>query len=559
MAFVSGTELIVGTSVLTATEITGAYLAFVGLPTISRTAIVASSSSVSTSLLVPLGAVVTQAVARVEAAAPGTTTIGGLATVRASAGEPDAMTSELVIDFGTLRTVSALAAPSGVSITSVMPWVGTKFDGTIALSPSSGNAVTFTERQTERLLVTVATNVAPDAMAADGLLTTTTPPADLELTVAGTRVWFRVGPVPVDFVAEVDITTAVQTAVAAATVGDEDGNVAVALALTARVPGDLDLSLPAPPRFLRTHLVAFPGPSTAAPFLEEGVADVSLPLPAEAADWVVHRIVATVAPRDPGPLRVLAPDGPPISTEADLLLDVDRRLVARLPRATLARFDRLAGVRLLLTPGADGIELGGALLTGTADLPGEAVANATFTPLSVPAGPGAWVSLLLPQPVVLGKVTGSSPYDRIWISIGVTRGTARLALADSSSMADDDRAVLRRIAPNGVAKPLSVVHRPRAQLADPPVAVAADTAALRVIGIAPATAPVDVVALDVPAADGSVGGTDRLVDPGGTVSVTLDPVGPRYPLSVRLTATAATTVTLGPVVIAYAEAIGAGP
>lgn len=557
MAVVSGFERIVGTSVLTATEIAGAYAAIAGLPTISRTDVVASSASVTTSLLVPLGAVVTQAVARVVAAAPGTTTIGGIAGVRASAGEPDALTSELVVDFGTLRTVSALAAPSGVSITKITPWIGTKFDGRVILTPSSGSAVTFTELQTERLLVAMATNITPAQLAADGLVTTMTPPADLELGVAGTRVWFRAGPVPDGFSAEVDITTAVQAGVDAATIADPNGNIAVPLALTARVPGDLALSLPEQPRFLRTHTVDFPGPTAPpVPFAEEGVADSVLPLPADAPTWTVHRVVATVAVRDPGPQRVLPPDGPPISTEADLLLDADRRLVVRLPRAILARFERLAGIRLLLAPQADGIELGGALSVGTASEPGEAVPNATFTPVSLPAGPRAWASLLLAQPVDLAKIAGPAPAGELWVGLGVTRGAARLSLADSTVMPVAERASVRRIAPNGLSKPLSVVNRPRSEPADPPVPVAADSAALRVIGIAPAAFPIEVAALDVPAGSGSVGGTVRAVGLGGVTSVTLDPVGSRPSLAVRVTTTAATAVTLGPVVVAYIEPSG---
>ena len=553
MAIVSGTELIVGTPVLTATEITGTYFAFLGLPTISRTDVVASSSSVSTSLLIPLGVVLTQVRVHIEAGAPGATSIGGIATVRASAGEPDTVTSELVLDFGTLRTVSALAVPTGVSISKITPWVGTKFDGTVTLSPSSGSAVTFTELQTERLLVDLTGNISPDVLASDGLVTTMTPPADLEVTVAGSRVWFRAGPVPAGFTNDVDITAAAQAAVDAATVGDQDGNVVVLVALTARVPGDLDLSLPEEPRFLRTHVVAFPGQTVPVPFVEEGVTDVALPLPSDAATWTIHRVVATAVPRDPGSHRVLPPDGPPISSEADLLLDPDRRLVARLPRSALIRFERLVGIRLLLAPEAGGIEIGGSLFTGTTELPGEAVANASLTPVAIPAGTPAWASLLLAQPVDLGKSAKPSPDDHFWITIAVTRGSARLALADSDAMVDDSRAVLRRIAPNGLAKPLSVAYRPRAHPADAPVPVSGDTAALRMIGIAPAAAPVDVVTMDVPAADGSVAGTLRAPGSGGTVVITLDPVGPRDPLTLRLTATAATAVTLGPVVVAYTE------
>lgn len=532
--------------VLTATEISGTYLDFVGLPTISRIDAEVSSAEVSTILLVPLGAVVTRAVVRLTASAPGTTSLGGIATVRASAGEPDARSNQVVVDFGTLRTVSAVAAPT--SISKLTPWAGTKFGGTITLNPSSGNAVTFTEMQTERLLVDLATSQLPSAVAADGLVTTMTPPADLELTVGGGRIWLRAGPAPAGFAEDVDITAAVQGVVDAATAGDVHGNVAVRVTLAARVPGKLGLTMTEEPRFLRTHVVSFPPATTTIIFDEEGVADLALPLPSEAQGWTIHRVIATAVPSDPGPERVLPPDQPVISTEAELVLDSDRRLVVRLPPAPLGRFERLAGMRILLSPQAEGIEVGGALLTGTADAPGEPVADAGLTPVSLNAGAQAWVTLRLPRPIDLAKVRQPAPNDHLWVSIAVTRGAARVALANPSGMAEPDQALLRRVGPNGISHPLSTALRERVLASDPPEPVAADTAALRVIGTAPVAAPLPVVEADVAA-----GGTVRQPGPAGSVAITLDPVGKRSPLQLHFTATAAHEVTVGPVVVAYTD------
>lgn len=563
MVIAAGTDRIRATEVLTPFEIAGGYAAREILPSISRSDAVASSGSVTMTLSVPLGAVLTQVVAHLEAGAPGTTAIGGIAAVRASAGSPEAPTSEAVIDFGAMRTVSALSAP--VSISSITPWVGTRFDGAVTLvhdliRPGGDDVVTFTELQTERLLVGLDGNISPAALAAAGLVTTTTPPADLELTVAGSRVWFRSGPVPAGFTQDVDLTTATQAAVDAATVADANGDVAVPLALTARVPGDLRLTIPSAPGFLRTHLVDFPGPTVPVPFGEEGIADVAIPLPADAVDWVVHRVVVTAVPRDPGPQRVLPPAGPPITAEAELLLDADRRLVVRLPRSALGRFERLAGIRLLIAPQAGGIEIGGSLLTGTGALPGAAVPDATLTPVAVPAGPPAWTSVLWAQPVELGKAAKPAPDDAFWVAISVSRGSARLGLADGPAMPEPDRAVLRRVAPNGLVKPLSAAYRPRANPGDAAVPVAGDTLALRLVGVAPPAAPIELVAPDVaPAGSGPpAGSTVRTPGLAGSSVLSLDPVGPRSPLLVRLTATAATTVTLGPVIVAYTEAGAAG-
>ena len=47
--------------------------------------------------------------------------------------------------------------------------------------------------------------------------------------------------------------------------------------------------------------------------------------------------------------------------------------------------------------------------------------------------------------------------------------------------------------------------------------------------------------------------TDAALAATGLVSLALDPPAPRPGLALRLTATAATTVTVGPVVVAYTE------
>src|SRR5262245_63480516 len=67
-----------------------------------------SSGEAVVELAAPVGAVVTQVNATITADAPGRTNIGGIATVRASAGEPTSASTELVVDFGGLRPVASL-------------------------------------------------------------------------------------------------------------------------------------------------------------------------------------------------------------------------------------------------------------------------------------------------------------------------------------------------------------------------------------------------------------------------------------------------------------------
>ena len=528
--------------VLTATEIYGGVIGGFLLETVSLGDAEASSSVVSLELLLPPAAVVTRAVVRVTAEAPGTTHIGGIAAVRAAAGSPDASSDLLVVDFGTLRTVSALEAPAAVE--SLQPWVGTTFsDGVELTSSVLGTAVEFTELQTERLLVQLAANTLPATFATDGKVTTTTPPADLEVTVGATRVWFRPGPAPAGFTEDVDVTSAVQGAVDAGGPPGPDGNLRVPLVLKARVPGELGLGLAEEPRFLRTLTIDFPGPSAAVRFTEEGEQALTLPLPAGSEMWTIHRVVATVDATDPGPLRVLPPVGPARSSQAELMLDPDRRLVAKLPAGPLGRLEAVAGVRVSLQPDAGGIEVGGALLGGTATEPGEPLPDATFTPVNLPAATApAWVTLATARPVEL-------PVDETpWASLSVTRGRAVLGLADAVAVPSSEIAELRRIAPNGIAHLPSTAVLPRDDTALPAVSVRTDALALRVTGRAPENAPVALAEVDL-----AGGGTVREPAGPGAIAISLEPAGTRSPLELVVTTTAATTVTVGPVLVAYTE------
>lgn len=528
-------------SVLTGIESTTGVIGAIVLPKIVLSEVETSNSTVAVDLAIPAGAVVTRAVVRVRAEAPGQTPIGGIATVRAAAGDPGFASSQLVVDFGTLRTVSSVQVPDSTGVSSVMPWVGTTFDGG-RFFEGGQSWVDFTELQTERLLVSLTSALSPDTLAAQGHVTTTTPPADLELHVASARVWFRAGPAPPGFTQDVDVTAAVQAAVDAGGTADTGGNLHVPLVLSARVPGSIGVELPEQPRFLRTLTVDFPGSTTAARFAEEGQADVELPLPAGSDSWTVQRVIATVAAEDPGPVRIVPPVGPAASEAAEILLDADRRLTALVPPSARRRMDQVSGVRIRLTPETGGIEVGGALLSGDETAPGDPLPDVVFTPLDVPAAMvPTWVTLALPRPVPVAVDKA------VWVSLSVARGRAVLELAAAEGMPTDDQATIRRIAPNGIAHPPSTAVLAREDGAAA-VAVRTDVLSLRVVGEPRAATPIDVVDVDL-----AGGGTVRDPSPPGVVTLSLDPPGPRDPLQLRLTATAATTVTVGPVVVAYTE------
>jgi hypothetical protein len=493
----------------------------------------------SQDIVLPAGAVVTQALFEVSAGAPPTATaVGGIAAVRAAQGAPGSNSAKIVVDFGVLRTVSSVSAPR--EVLKVDAWRGTQFDQPVISRSNGTGFVTFTEVQTERLLVELAQSVSPASFADDAGVTTTTPPADLTLLVGGAEAYARAGGVPQDFSEQVDVTAALQTALDGATPG-ADGNVTVPVVLRARVPGTLGLALAEPIGYLRTHAVSFPGDTTTRTLDSEGEVEIALALPDDAEDWIVHRVLATVVATDDAPPRVLPPVGPDVTPEAALVLDPDRRLLVRVPAERLAPFERLAGVRVSATPDEGGVELSGALLADAGGEPGDPVPKGTFTPLTLDAAAApSFVTLSLPQPL---KVGAEAP---LWFSLAATRGSAAIELATPGG--DPVDATLRRVMPNGVVRPLST-----------PVGVRTDVLRLRLVGIPPELAPIDVVTTDLAGGDIVHEKVDPALAATGLVSLALGTPAARPGLALVITATAATAVTVGPVVVAYTDPASGGP
>ena len=92
----------------------------------------------------------------------------------------------VVLDFGTPRTVSAIGAPEGASITSVSTWTGAEFFSPPKYASDGENFVTLpSEVRTERLLVAVSGGPTTDAIANDMVLVLPESPAGIELRIDG--------------------------------------------------------------------------------------------------------------------------------------------------------------------------------------------------------------------------------------------------------------------------------------------------------------------------------------------------------------------------------------
>jgi hypothetical protein len=497
---------------------TEAFLSNFGesLGVISRSVEVAADPTVAAATVtqtqtLPAGAIVQGAVYTVTASPAGLVTIGSIAQVRAGAG------GDFVVDFQGMRTVERVHAP--VEITEIRPWAGTQFADTSLVANGASKDQQFTEVQAERLLVHFLGTLGAGDLAANGSVAVLSPPSDLELLVNGTRAWFNAGPAKpggdpsntAAFVAAVDLTAAVRAAVAAAPAGAE--NVDVEVVLRSSVPGQLTLG--ATLDFQRTFAVLFPeGATRAVEAPEEGAYEVALPLPAEAAGWQVHEVQATVSATLPLP-RVLPPDGPELSADAQLLLDADHAVLVGLPPADLAPLASLAAIRLPIGVGADGAEIAGVLRADDGGAPGEPLPGGQLGPVTLPAGDlddRAWTTL------PLAKEHKLAPGERLWAGLQLARGRVSWPLAVPSPPATAPAlsadAPLRRQLPNGAFRPLS-------SAGDVPTSAGA----VRLVGEAPASSPVAAVELGV-----------VLDDAGASVGVpAFTPTADGVPVALRLT------------------------
>jgi hypothetical protein len=277
------------------------------------------------------------------------------------------------------------------------------------------------------------------------------------------------------------------------------------------------------------------------------VHDVLLPLPVESSGWKIHSVISTITAEDRGPERVAPATGPALLSGAELSLDPDRRIVVRLPAATLARFEKLVAVRVMLQPAASGIGVVGGVLGGTAVMPGAPVPGGEVVEVPVePSTSPEWVTLRFAKPVAL------SSEETLWLSIAATRGRAILGLRDVRDEAGEEDseayvALLRRIAPNGVARPLS--H---------PTGLRTDALALRLVGTPPAALPIDLLSAGLAATDVDGGVVDVVStaapsDGQGRFERAIVTPAAMAGTRLRITVTAPTRLTIGPVVVAYEE------
>jgi hypothetical protein len=415
--------------------------------------------------------------------------------------------NELVIDFGTPRTVSGIDLPTGANVLTVYSWLGSQFSpqpafGTSVGPPTPNSGATFAELRTERLRV-VMSRALSAAELAEVRLRLPEPPSGLEIRIDdGAPVWSHPEPVqPRMTVTALDddgwnsesrrivpLTDAL-----AALTGDPlaaDDAVVFKLTLTTKVPCLLALVVHGTPQLRRIRRVRF-GSDTATPldFAGEGALELPLVLP-EPPAGPARRIdkLSWVATADLPPWRALPPVGPDAALGSDgaalaeLLVDAQRAVCVRLSgRGGLAE---LTAVRLPLRSLGDGAEARVVLWSvaeesAEGSLPLAPMPQGASEPVTLAASQAEqWVSFSFTKPVAVES--GRMP----WLALNVSRGELAWALGRASGVAGDplDDQAIRRGPPNGPWKALPAPLQNSAGLLDA-------RARLRCVGLAPKAAP----------------------------------------------------------------------
>jgi hypothetical protein len=375
--------------------------------------------------------------------------------------------NELVVDFGTPRTVSGIDLPSGVNVLAVHPWLGSQFAPFPTYEKRTGATADalFAELRTERLRIIVSRPPSADELA-QMRLRLPEPPSGLAISIDGAPpVWTHPEPVqprgnvgtPDEDGWDKDSKRIVPlTAALAALTGDPlaaDDAVPLQLKLTTQVPCRLSLAVHGTPLLRRIRRVRFGGETTAAlAFAEEGRLDLPLPLPAPPAPrridelrWVAQAELP--ATRVQPPLGPDAAAGAGVPVLAEMLITPERAVCVRLPGGS--GLAELLGVRLPLRAFGDGAEARVVLWSNQGALPLEPLPQGASEPLTLkPGDMETWVGFGFSNAVAIAAA------DMPWLALIVSRGEVGWSLAAAAGGQPAGDGVIRRGPPNGPWKAL---------------------------------------------------------------------------------------------------------
>ena len=363
--------------------------------------------------------------------------------------------TEIVVDFGTVRTVAAVGFTVSCNIRQIDAWNGTQFPAFdtgrpyVNLVPlPAGNipdnsfAVFTSERRTERLRIWVASTFGTAALLDALSLVLPDSPKDLSISLdGGPPVWTVPGPaakgagtgLTADAWNDQNQRLAVLTDAVRAITGNplDDAVHSHELILTSREAGVLEIAEYR--REIRYIRRARFGTATATTldFGAEGVDILPLVAPGTPPGAIAAQVALGVSGKF-GPERRIPPLGPDPAPGLDdpalplvaLDLNIERAVLVRLD--PVAGLPALSGLRLPLVAGPDGAEVRLAPWSNLAPgrvQPAAPLAKLIGDPVAMEPGTLGWVGLNFGAPLVI------DPADPPWVAVLVTRGSASVGLS----------------------------------------------------------------------------------------------------------------------------------
>ena len=486
----------------------------------------------SLAITLPRNAVVGKFEVVITAATAHAVTAGEAGQVRTTSGSG---ATTVVIDFGTLRTVSAVGAPDGTFIRTVSSWIGTEFGSTPKFaSEGSSYATLSSEVRTERLQLVVSGSPSTEVLATGTVLVLPESPAGIEVRIDGAAPVFS-HPAAVDpsdstalsaqeWSSDSRRVVDLGPALAALTGNPlDESSVTFTATVTSRVPGVLDIELRSGGQDVRrVRRVSFNGQSSRDIVFEaEGTQTIafdSLP-----NGLVVNDVRMTMSGTPP-PVRVVPPIGPdvPVPAFATFVLTPNRAACIRVPADS--RLAELSGVRIPLAADAAGGEAR-VVLWKSKDLvdlsPAEPLENGASEPLTLDGTDEQWRTFSWKKPIAF------PPAYVLWAVLTINRGGATTVLADAAA---------------GIGAERLLWGAPTGPWHDLPEALTSARARIRVVGKAKPDVPFPPLSI---ALAGTGASTSITVGPRGVAAALTGLAAPQSGVtSIVLTSHAAASVTL---------------
>ena len=403
----------------------------------------------------PGNAVVEDCKLRITAARADRAQAATIAELRAEEAS-GANTLQIIVDFGTVRTVSAALLTLSGRISKVEAWNGTEFPMPPAVPPfEDRRTVPDSERpdlrvarfrsdvRTERLRITIVSTISQAELLGDLHVILPDSPKDLAISInGGPPVWTLPGPAaigPDATLSTQDWNTANErlvdvTAALRALTGDplDTTSRTFDFELTSREAGVLKIDL----HVLDTSMIrraSFNGSArTKVAFDAEGITLLPLTAPDTPPEAKAKKITFRAAGEFPPERRIPAagPDPRMLDGGTDPLVQLDitpsRGVIMRL--AAVNGLPSLTGLRLPLRAGSDGAELRLVPWSNAGEgriQPDAPLDDLAGDPVTLDAGSAAvWTSAFFAEDLEL------DPANLPWVAIVLARGSVSIALSD---------------------------------------------------------------------------------------------------------------------------------